>query len=769
MSWINFRDRLPQLPLMLAGPILRHTDSESISVWLVLKEPRQVKLEVYATTNNGETIDRVVMFGEKTTIALGKYLHIVVVTASGENLRSGQIYAYDLSFGAIDSSSADLEVYQQTLQQAITSESLPLVSISYFFHQLPTFSLPPEEIDRLQLVHGSCRKPHGEGYDALPILDILIDRNAGLADDRPHQLLLTGDQIYGDDVADCLLGLATELGDTLLGWEEQLPLETSSQLGMTQITAKQLHSGKRSAIAEMEAGFTAGVSNKESRSKSHLFSLGEYCAIYLLSLSPAFWLESIPKGKEIKSKRKDAKLWDKEVKNLQQFVSTLWQVRRALANIPTYTIFDDHDVSDDWYLNKAWCLRVLGKPLGRRVLQNALLAYAFFQGWGNTPKQFEKGQSGFKLLLAAREWSRSAGTNRDASFEIARYLGLPGCEPGTGLPKMYREADVLVLDRDEEALDWHYTIRSACHQIIVLDTRTWRGYPADSEAIATPMLLCPSAFEKQLRQVLGGEDRNDFEATLVVAPTNLFSLRTIDRIQQWYLKQGQVFSRDVGDSWNINTSALAELLATLFEWRDRIIILSGDIHYSSAVRLDYWLSNDPYLTSRVLVQLTSSSLNNAELLTQLSHTKIKSILFREPQRYWSIWQHPWQMKEVKNLQQISHLSPDRFCTLKWIRRQPVRLLNVENTFSLPKPHSERNNWLSFLPNLLKRLWHNKWLQEGTEVVGVNNIGLVRFDRSDDEICSIVQNTYWYASWYGDRLVYSRFHTSLQQRQLKSQL
>jgi hypothetical protein len=239
------------------------------------------------------------------------------------------------------------------------------------------------------------------------------------------------------------------------------------------------------------------------------------------------------------------------------------------------------------------------------------------------------------------------------------------------------------------------------------------------------------------------------------------------QLQQWCLKRGQVFSRDVGDSWNINTSALAELLATLFEWRDRIVILSGDIHYSSVVRLDYWLSNDP--SSRVLVQLTSSSLNNAELLTQLSHTKIKSSLFPEPQRFWSIWERPWRMKEVKNLQQASHLSADRFCTLKWIRRQPVRLLNVnvEKTYSLPKPHFDRNNWLSLFSNLLKRLWHNKWLQEGTEVVGVNNISLVRFDRSDDsEICSIVQNTYWYASWYGDRLVYSRFKTSLQQRQYR---
>ncbi len=32
----------------------------------------------------------------------------------------------------------------------------------------------------------------------------------------------------------------------------------------------------------------------------------------------------------------------------------------------------------------------------------------------------------------------------------------------------------------------------------MLDTRTWRGYPADQKPIAPPMLLCPKAFEQQL-------------------------------------------------------------------------------------------------------------------------------------------------------------------------------------------------------------------------------------------------------------------------------
>ena len=41
------------------------------------------------------------------------------------------------------------------------------------------------------------------------------------------------------------------------------------------------------------------------------------------------------------------------------------KVRRALANVATYMIFDDHEVTDDWYLSPIWRDRVLTAPLGR--------------------------------------------------------------------------------------------------------------------------------------------------------------------------------------------------------------------------------------------------------------------------------------------------------------------------------------------------------------------------------------------------------------------
>jgi hypothetical protein len=78
-------------------------------------------------------------------------------------------------------------------------------------------------VGKLRIVHGSCRKAHGEGLDALALLDSLITGKAGSAYDRPHQLLLTGDQIYADDVADILLVMVNDAGEALLGWPEKIP------------------------------------------------------------------------------------------------------------------------------------------------------------------------------------------------------------------------------------------------------------------------------------------------------------------------------------------------------------------------------------------------------------------------------------------------------------------------------------------------------------------------------------------------------------------
>ncbi|BAY11097.1 PhoD-like phosphatase [Calothrix sp. NIES-2098] len=757
---------LPELPLILAGPILQHTDSESVTVWVALKKPCEVLLQVYDTANNGTLITDCVFEGRRSTYALGESLHIVAVTAesaSGYLLSSDRIYAYDLQF--IEKSSQN----RQTLLQALCSSRFPTANISYFAHQKPTFVLPPADLQDLRIVHGSCRKPHGDGFDTLPILDCLIEKAANQPRQRPHQLFLTGDQIYGDDVADPLLWVSSQLGDALLGWEEQLPLTQQTATDASYYTPKQLPPGHRAEVATNQAGFTAGLHNKTAKVSSHLLSLGEYYASYLLAWSPVCWPTTLPQGREVMDGYRVSRRWDKEVRDMQQFIHTLWKVRRALANIPMYSIFDDHDVSDDWNLNQAWCLRVLGRPLGRRTVQNALLAYAVFQAWGNTPKQFTSGQPGEKLLQAAEKWSAAGGMDGVAWDAIARYLGMPPTNPSTGLPEFIQYDSVLVLDRDPEALTWHYTVRSFCHEVIVLDTRTWRGYPADQKPIAPPMLLSPPAFNQQLSQPLEQathkpKGRSPMQATFVIAPTNLFGLKVIDWIHHWHLHREKVYGVDVGDAWNINYEALAQFLTTLFEQRQQVIVLSGDIHYSSVVRLSYTRTSLGSQTNSVLVQLTASPFKNEETITRIIHTRLKQWLLPETSRHWIGWSNPPYMVEISDRKSrrnyLSHHQPEWHGVMEWVHRTSTQTADFGNNVSWlinsrRQAKNQKWRWLQYLT-----CWKLPWLQDGREVIGLNNLALVQFEIDGNSDRKVIQDLYWFSTWYPTEIVYTRFESQL---------
>ena len=794
MPWTSLRERLHHLPLVLAGPILRRTESTSVTVWLALRQACDVTLQVYATDQgNGLELGALQLHGQTSTVAVGKALHLVAGTAqTGTALQPGQIYAYDLIVQLVQRPDAA----PQRLLQVLNTDHAPRVPISYFEHGLPTFLLPPEDVNDLKILHGSCRKTHGGGIDALVILDDLLEQSAPFPQQRPQQLFCTGDQIYGDDVADPWLFALTDAGDTLLGWEEDLPIDQHPSATVPSLKAKHLPPGERTGAAETLAGFTAGLPHKPDRTNSHLLSFGEYCAAYLFAWSPVLWPQSVrefPTGKERFRDPKKIQTWDAEVETLKNFWQPLWKVRRALANIATYMIFDDHDISDDWYLNQAWCMQVLGKPLGRRVVQNGLLAYALAQAWGNEPEQFASGQAGAKLLRATEVWSASAGTDETAAATIARLVGLPAVLPD-GMPQFRRDAEVWILDHHPDSLRWHYSIQSHCHEVLVLDSRTWRGYPL-ADQVAPPMLLCPTAFDQQIRWPLR-QSRDQNLLTLVVAPTNLIHLRLIDWAQQWSLKQGKVFDNDVGDAWNLHKEALSALLAALFESRDQVVVLSGDIHYGFAARLNYWTESAQAIQqqskgrAQVLIQLTSSAFKNAEFKTQLVQTKLKALLLEPPQEWvgWhqipELWEAEakfngthWRQRPPTEDLPIESLKtrlfqpptwklaaarpeslPDWHYRIEWIHRQPARSLPWGRVGWLTVPH---RRWFNRLLHGLGWFWRNRWLQEGPEVVGASNIGLVQFRDFDlDQPPIVIQDLYWSPPWQPTHIVVSRFEGAL---------
>ena len=268
--------RLKRLPLVLCGPMLRRVEPTSVSVFVALKRRCSITLSIY----KGLKRDAAALLIESPVVestALGKYLHVAVVTVHlppARVLEPGTLYGYDLTFIPLDPPEPGDAVSSNVGEKA-TLQDLSLVTataggLGYGANRLPSFSLPPSDLAQLRIVHGSCRKPHGEGLDALVALDDMIGKSLDQPNARPHQLFLTGDQIYADDVADALLLALTDAGNVLLSWPlpELLP-------GIPNQRAPELNPGRRAKLAKELAGISAG-----GVSKSHLFRLGEYYAMY---------------------------------------------------------------------------------------------------------------------------------------------------------------------------------------------------------------------------------------------------------------------------------------------------------------------------------------------------------------------------------------------------------------------------------------------------------------------------------------------------------
>ena len=220
---------------------------------------------------------------------------------------------------------------------------------------------------------------------------------------------------------------------------------------------------------------------------------------------------------------------------LASFGRGLRAVRRVLANVPTYMILDDHDVTDDWFMNREWCNRVLsqqGDTLGRRVIRNALIAYAVFQAWGNNPDQFAGQQPGAKLLakLAAGDELGSDLGATSSPPTAADLVGVP--DP---LAAVAKGASTSALSRPSGSLTWNYRWGPSGwpYELIVLDCRTVRAYLPDP--LNPPLLLDDGDGGTRDDQTVRQIPKPDVTpgtpfVTLVVIQTPLLGMLIVDKL-----------------------------------------------------------------------------------------------------------------------------------------------------------------------------------------------------------------------------------------------
>lgn len=781
---------LSALPLILAGPMVRHTRAEHVTVWVALREPRAVTLRVYLQDSD----EQPVMEAVARTMRLGANLHVVAVTAGLKPphapLAWGAMAFYDLFFDVRPDDDAPLDpaapaspnLQQPDILVVGDPAAMPLVDRLLYptFDQngmptatprfgRPSFVLPQADVSTLRLIHASCRKPHGEGRDMLALLDTLL---APVIDDpvqRPQQLLLTGDQIYADDVADALLAYIGVVEKLLLGWQEELPGIPSS--------SGNLKPGHRQELVEEQAAFTS------SEAYSHLLTFGEFCTMYLLVWSPVLWpsadlpalqFEDFFPGEDAHhfdfwglQNRTDLKeRFDSQKPQVDHFLSSLKEVRRALAHISTYMIFDDHEITDDWFLNLDWCLDVLDTALGRRVINNGLMAFALFQAWGNTPERFEPGTPGASLLDVAAEWS----SKHKEQTDLLPQLGLPiradlrssgDLWPApAALPNVLRFDYVVDGPPVAEVEDGQLRQKALSYRMFFLNPRTGRTFATDDWIFNTtpPALVGRAGFDSQLNPSAMPEHEK-CELAIVVSPAPVVGVPWVETIQGFFSFWGAKAFADY-ESWGLQETAVQNLfsrIARLGRTRQtsgptpskvlstRAIVLCGDVHYGFGARIGYGNAASTPRVEATIAQFTASSLKNQTSggLFDLGKTLL---VHNVGYAFWGDFLPTPDGEKVD-----ARIDKDA-CY------QPAFVRMTAGPPS-PPPGALPNTALGkFTAAAQKHQFYGDEWANGKEVVGYNNLGEIRLDVDADGHYTAEQILYWRP---GQTLLKTLYRVSLQ--------
>ena len=492
---------------------------------------------------------------QRETVRVGKYafIHLLSFTAS-EPFEDTARIGYALSFND-DKQQASWEDEQRGLLYDGQS--------SLCFHYTET----PETI-----LHGSCRKPHFHSDDALAQVDVLHKNAFKKQNDFPDLLLMTGDQIYADDVAGPMLKAIHSVIDRLGLYHEAL--EGAVVTNTNELATHEHGYYERELLLPQIATNTVlssiffGAKKKpvftSVNAQNHLIGSAEIIAMYLLVWSDTLWAD-INIDKDGIPPKYHA-IFDKEHEALNGFVKQLPQVRRALAHIPTYMIFDDHDVTDDWNLTRGWEQEVYGNPLSKRMIGNALIGYLLCQGWGNAPKKVAP------LIAKVQESMGESGLN--SHDEIIDDL----------------------LDFDQ----WHYRLDTT-PPIEVLDTRTQR-WRSESNMNKPSGLMDWEALCDFQHSIIGKK------SVIVVSAAPIYGVKVIEAIQKVFTFFGKALTVDA-ENWMAHKGTANVILNIFRHYKTPpdFIILSGDVHYSFVydVRLRF-RRNSPHIT-----QFTCSGLKNA--------------------------------------------------------------------------------------------------------------------------------------------------------------
>jgi hypothetical protein len=546
------------LPLLLAGPILRWVSDEVVKVWVCTS----AMLRVRGTLVDPRDPSIVLGEGSGTPVMWGRRCFTTMVTLRTPSRRipRGVVLGYDLEFSP-------------PRDHLFTDRGglLPALHACYPPYTVPTFVHGEAgESRRFRFAHGSCRKPHALGRDAMLRLDADLGAFASgerppeapdgaWTTERPRALFLTGDQIYADDVHGDMVTVLQRLAPLLLGFEEVIPAldSTPGADGERPVVAGANVSdkGPGARLGQVRSG---GLTVDAEYGTNHLLGLGEFLGMYALSWGRMLWRD-----------------WHhtRSASSHAEWAQAAGATQRAMANVPVYMARDDHEVTDDWPMFMEQWRAVRGSPVGRWITSNGLAAFWIMQAHGSvTPRGGLLEQ--VRTYLRAG-WATGARPTAEQRITLARAASTFGWN---------------VLN---QVHGFTYTTPTS-PPVLMLDTRTER----ELFMLPTTAMLMNDRALRTLADDMAGR-RGLAEPTIVVSPGPVLGHSTPETVQH-LITLGARDAADleaifgVGDdaaratadyvymqdceAWGLNERGLLAFVGC-FAGLDNVIFLSGDVHY----------------------------------------------------------------------------------------------------------------------------------------------------------------------------------------------
>jgi hypothetical protein len=563
-----FISTLTTLPPIVAGPLLRHCDTKQINIWLVTTDKYQMFFRLLHSLTQKVLIEQALDSEQLQQIQIGRQAFVNLISIkTDESFPENTLLEYDLRISNQDGQHSLLAL---------------MPDIVYEYQTLPSFVIKSQ---LSKILHGSCRKPHFDSSDGLRQVDNLLKTSDFSAENRPSMLMMSGDQIYTDDVAGPMLVAIHQVIDSLGLFDESWVNDADPKMSSSQaLFSSDFCYYQRQEILPHD-GINIGYINKffatskkliftSAHGKNHLVTLAEVMAMYLLVWSPELWdLVDLDEPERLGISTAYRQKFLAELGIINEFSAGLKEVRRAMAHLPVYMIFDDHDVTDDWNLTRGWEEAAYGNPFSKKIIGNALIGYWLCQGWGNAPVKFSS------LTDTADDYFGEQGVNNQAEL-----------------------IDILLAWQQ-----WHYHLDTS-PKVVVLDTRTQR-WRSESKA-GKPSGLMDWEALSELQQVLINEP-----CVIMVSPAPVYGVKLIETVQRVFTFFGQPLAVDA-ENWMAHPGT-ANVMLNIFrhpKTPPNFIILSGDVHYSFVYEVTHRFKR----SSSKILQVTCSGIKNQFPLSLLN-------------------------------------------------------------------------------------------------------------------------------------------------------